>query len=84
MDPSTTISSSKEDISSIETQDMDNITSTEQMNNVDEQFERQIEELTKQLNESKSAEKRANDEREKYIQMYNRTNERLLTFERRQ
>ncbi len=32
----------------------------------------------------KSAEKQANDEREKYLQMYNHTNERFLAFEHKQ
>jgi hypothetical protein len=82
MDLSATRSSSTE---SIETQDIDNSASSHslpvhQMDSANEQ----LEELTKQLNESKSAEKRANDERDKYIQMYNRTNERFLAFERKQ
>ena len=82
MDLSTTRSSSTE---SIETQDIEHSPSSHslpvhQMDSANEQ----IEELTKQLNESKSAEKRANDERDKYIQMYNRTSDRFLAFERKQ
>jgi hypothetical protein len=94
MDLSTTRSSSAEDVSSIRTEDVDNNASSSSlpihhMDNVDlnnqcEQLGRQVEELIKQLHESKSAEKRANDEREKFSQMYHRTNERFLTFERKQ
>lgn len=100
-----------EEVSSIESADVDNpissppVLSTEQMETVEldtpiEKLQRQIEELTKQLNESKkeylymiklklkfpgkSAEKLANDEREKYLQMYNRTNERFIAFEHKQ
>lgn len=32
----------------------------------------------------KSAEKHANEEREKYLQLYNSTNERFMAFERKQ
>ncbi|CAF0897484.1 unnamed protein product [Adineta ricciae] len=49
-----------------------------------EELRKQISELTEQLNESRTAEKRAINEREKYLQMYNRTNERFVQFERKQ
>ncbi|CAF2660495.1 unnamed protein product [Rotaria sp. Silwood2] len=91
-----TISSSTDDLSSNETTDVDNNASssslpilTLQTDTLDhniqyEQLERQIEELNKELNESKSAEKRAHDERDKYSHMYNRLNERFLAFEQKQ
>ncbi|CAF4651275.1 unnamed protein product, partial [Rotaria sp. Silwood1] len=96
MDQLITISSSTEDLSSNETTDVDNTASssslpilTSQTDAIDlnipyEQLERQIDELNRELNESKSAEKRANDERDKYLHMYNRLNERFFTFERKQ
>ncbi|CAF0804713.1 unnamed protein product [Rotaria sordida] len=96
MDQFMTISSSTEDLSSKETTDADNTGSssslpilTHQMDTIDlnipyEELERQIEELNNELNESKSAEKRANDERDKYLYMYNRLNERFLAFEQKQ
>lgn len=62
MDQSATISSSTEDLCSIDTADFDNMTSplsfpSHQMDNTDlniqnEELQRQVEELTKQLNES--------------------------------
>ncbi|UJR08807.1 hypothetical protein I4U23_013062 [Adineta vaga] len=83
-----------EDFSSLDSTDVDNTASsssiaTQQMNTRDldlpnDELQKRIVELTEQLNESKSAEKRAIDEREKYLQMYNRLNERFLQFERKQ
>lgn len=78
-------------------------TPVEHMDSIDletdtEQLERQVEELTKQLNESmhvgnvssdefslgKLAEKHAKEECEKYFQLYNETKQSLLTFENQQ
>lgn len=93
MEGSVTTSSSTEDLSSNETVDAENIKSsvgpTNETDPVDlsiqcEQLKIQIETLTKELNEKKSAEKHASDERDKYSQMYNRINERFLSFERKQ
>jgi chromosome segregation ATPase len=49
-----------------------------------EKLTNQVQELTIKLNESQSAEKHANDEREKYLQIYARTHERFVAFERKQ
>ncbi|CAF1525948.1 unnamed protein product [Adineta steineri] len=86
-----TRSSSTEDLCSIDTIDVDNTLSLSihqidpgDVHNQNKELQKQVEELTKQLKESKSSEKRANDEYEKYYQMYNRTNERFVTFQRKQ
>ncbi|CAF0989982.1 unnamed protein product [Adineta steineri] len=91
MDQVMTRSSSTEDLCSIDTIDADNTLSLPihqidpgDVHNQNKELQKQVEELTKQLNESKSSEKRANDEYEKYYQIYNRTNERFVTFERKQ
>ncbi|CAF0979678.1 unnamed protein product [Adineta steineri] len=44
----------------------------------------QVEELTTQLTENKSAQKYLNNERDKYIQIYGRTHEHFVTFEKKQ
>ncbi|CAF0928006.1 unnamed protein product [Adineta ricciae] len=44
----------------------------------------QIQEVTMKLNESQTAEKHASDERDKYIQIYARTHDRFLAFEKKQ
>ncbi|CAF1608880.1 unnamed protein product [Rotaria magnacalcarata] len=87
MDESMIVSDSTEDSSSTETATtyiLLHQADTLDLSTQCEQLERQVEKLTKELNESKSVEKRSSDERDKYIHMYNRFNERFLGFERKQ
>ncbi|UJR37428.1 hypothetical protein I4U23_030131 [Adineta vaga] len=44
----------------------------------------QVQELTVQLDKSQSSEKHANDERDKYVQIYGHTHDRFVAFEKKQ
>ncbi|CAF1050542.1 unnamed protein product [Rotaria sp. Silwood1] len=49
-----------------------------------EKLKNQVQELTVKLNESQAAEKHANNERDKYLQIYARTHDRFVAFEKKQ
>jgi len=49
-----------------------------------EKLQHQYEELTSQLSQSQQSIQHANDEREKYLQIYARTHERFITFQQKQ
>ncbi|CAF0777473.1 unnamed protein product [Rotaria sp. Silwood1] len=81
-----TTSSSTETIPSVNTSSSS--TSYElviiRLNILCEKLKNQVQELTVKLNESQAAEKHANNERDKYLQIYARTHDRFVAFEKKQ
>ncbi|CAF2654947.1 unnamed protein product [Rotaria sp. Silwood2] len=49
-----------------------------------EKLKNQVQELTEKLNESQTTAKHATDERDKYLQIYARTHDRFVAFEKKQ